>query len=180
MAWTDIPNADIDQDSPITQTLMTAYRDNIQWAWESTWHPYDMAYPGDGNDGKFYDFSVDGASASEETPDFVDGYDYRIVFRDISLVVTGAIRLELYRETTGSYSSTVDLVASATGTAFFTFDAYLNKPRLSAGSHTIDARGAALDVAMPVVEKITRARITTTANMDSGRIYLERRRDQIT
>jgi hypothetical protein len=28
MAWTTIPNADIDQDSPITQTLMTALRDN--------------------------------------------------------------------------------------------------------------------------------------------------------
>lgn len=28
MAWTDIPAADIDQDSPITQTLMTALRDN--------------------------------------------------------------------------------------------------------------------------------------------------------
>jgi len=29
MAWTNIPNTDIDQDSPITQTLMTAMRDNI-------------------------------------------------------------------------------------------------------------------------------------------------------
>lgn len=28
MAWTDIPNTDLDQDSPITQTLMTALRDN--------------------------------------------------------------------------------------------------------------------------------------------------------
>jgi hypothetical protein len=28
MAWTTIPNSDIDQDSPITQTLMTALRDN--------------------------------------------------------------------------------------------------------------------------------------------------------
>lgn len=29
MAWTNIPGTDIDQDSPITQTLMTAIRDNI-------------------------------------------------------------------------------------------------------------------------------------------------------
>jgi len=31
MAWTNIPTTDIDQDSPVTQTLMTALRDNIEW-----------------------------------------------------------------------------------------------------------------------------------------------------
>ena len=31
MAWTNIPTSEIDQDSPVTQPLMTAIRDNISW-----------------------------------------------------------------------------------------------------------------------------------------------------
>ena len=86
-SYTAIANGDIDQDSPVTQPLVTALRDNPIAIAEgssgapvmtSGWHPYDMVNMGDANDGAFYDFAVDGALASVVTPTFVDGYEYTI------------------------------------------------------------------------------------------------------
>lgn len=68
--WTDIPNNNIDQDSPATETLLTAIRDNINAA---QWNYYDDST------GVIYDFAVDGAVSVITTPDFEDGYDYAFI-----------------------------------------------------------------------------------------------------
>ena len=68
--WTDISNSNIDQDSPATETLFQAIRDNIN---ASQWNYYDDST------GVIYDFAVDGAVSVITTPDFEDGYDYGFV-----------------------------------------------------------------------------------------------------
>jgi hypothetical protein len=48
------------------------------------WHPYDKVIGNDANDGKFYDFAIDGVLTTITTPTFVDGYDYMIRWAGIS------------------------------------------------------------------------------------------------
>lgn len=102
-SWTEIPTTDIDQDSPVTQPLMTAYRDNIRAFAEaatdapvsaSGWNPYNQVDIGDGADGLIYDHSVDGTVATIETPDFELGYDYQLMFDELSSV-SGTVDLYL-------------------------------------------------------------------------------------
>ena len=91
--WTEIPTTQLDQDSPVTQPLMGALRDNVRASAEAStgapvaaagWHPYDIVDVGDGNDGLIYDHSISGTVSTVETPDFDDGYDYHIVFESVS------------------------------------------------------------------------------------------------
>ena len=100
--YTTIPDTDIDQDSPVTQPLMTALRDNPIAIAEGAsdapvvaagWHPYDMISVGDGNDGLIYDYAVDGGVTIIETPAFEDGYDYRVTFEDLGRTVSGNLQL---------------------------------------------------------------------------------------
>ena len=89
--WTDIANSEVDQDSPITQTLMTALRDNpVAIAEQSTgtiynenmWHPYNGVKVGDGNDGVYWDHSVDGNSSMIDSPALEDRYEYAVLMID--------------------------------------------------------------------------------------------------
>jgi hypothetical protein len=84
--------------------------------WQYAWHPYNKVTEGDANDGKFWDFDVDGSFTTKVTPDFVDGYEYRV--RGLGLASNSSIsvdfRLELFRETDAAYSA-----AYAVETAFF-------------------------------------------------------------
>lgn len=91
-SWTQIPTSQIDQDSPVTQPLMVAIRDNMRAMAEAAddapvvlagWHPYDMVDAGDGADGLIYDHSVDGDVASITTADFVAGNEYAILFEGL-------------------------------------------------------------------------------------------------
>lgn len=97
--WTTIPDTDVDQDSPVTQPLMVALRDNPIATAEGAdnapvvaagWHPYDLASVGDPDDGLIYDYAVDGGVTIIETPDFEAGYDYRISFEDLGRNVAGS------------------------------------------------------------------------------------------
>lgn len=116
-AWVDIPNGDIDQDSPVTQPLVTALRDNPIAIAEGTtaapvnraaWHPFDMVLVGDGNDGVIYDFAVDGAVATLVSPDFEDGYEYMFLFDGLSPSInTVSFQAEVWKATAGAYSGTV-------------------------------------------------------------------------
>lgn len=91
-SYVAIPDNNIDQDSPITQPLMTALRDNpISIAegangapyMQTAWHPYNGLLVGDGNTGRIYNEPTDGAVTNITTPDFETGYDYQIVLASI-------------------------------------------------------------------------------------------------
>ena len=122
MVWVNIPDTDVDQDSPVTVALMTALRDNVAGAIQfdgdppvaySAWHPYNMVTVNDGNDGVFYDNAVNGNVNSRDSPVLVDGFEYAIVFMGIR-VTAGAIEATIQRDRDNGFFGPINLGAGAT------------------------------------------------------------------
>lgn len=195
--YTSIATAEIDTDSAVTQALLTKVRDNPIAISEGSanspvlsvgWHPYDMVTVGDGNDGTIYDFAVDGAVASVETPNFADGYEYLIFMDGISHSSGAAqnLQLDLYKETDAAYQNVH--TSSATGAAsevwrgFF----YIVYPRIDTVGHWVDSKytkdttlaQGTERFADATLQKILKARVQFTGgNIDLGKLRLMRRRE---
>ena len=149
-AFTDILNGQIDQDSPVTQPLMTAYRDNLLASLEgdltapvdqNNWHPYNKVLNGDANNGRIWSLAVDGAVAVLTTPDFVDGFDYLFLFDRInaSTGTNNILRVNFFKETGGAYSGLQNLSTIDNGAGGVPMTGYLqfDSPRLVRPSHII-------------------------------------------
>ena len=85
--YRSIASTEIDPDSPVTATLMQALDDNPTAISEGATtapysggalHPYTGVLVDDANSGVIYDFAVDGAVATVQTPDFESGYVYTV------------------------------------------------------------------------------------------------------
>jgi hypothetical protein len=196
-AYTGIPNGDIDQDSPVTQELITALRDDPIAIAEGAigapvtaagWHPYNSTLNGTG-DGKFYDFAVHGAVASIETPAFADGYEYMIILDGLTRTGGGSsdFQIELYRETTAAYSSAFALLV-ATSRASGIIELPLVRKTLPL--HIITSTISQVTSTTPIAtasagwatfahassQKISKARLSFTGfNTSAGKLYLYRR-----
>jgi len=191
-AHTDLPNSLFLQDKPILGSTGMALRDNVAAAAEAAddapvlvagWHPYDMVKIGDGNDGVFYDFAVNGTQSTITTPDFADGYEYAIRFADFGCSAASALKVDLYRETDAAYT-TVWTSANTTAEAAYGW-VEIHAPRVAGTEHFVTARAAM--AANPeaatsgfwdaTVQKILRARISWSggANIDAGTAKLYRR-----
>lgn len=161
---------------------------------EASWHPYDMTSLGDGSDGKFYDYSVDGAVANFVTPDFEDGYEYAIKLDGLSFVNDGDPRLEAYLETSAAYDTAVALSATVTNNYVLSAKILLPGVRESLKiRHYIleyyyrEALGVPTDLSSTdrgilsqdnTAQKITKIRISPpSGNTDAGKAYLYRRRN---
>ena len=200
--FTTITNGEIDADSPVTTTLMQAYRDNIPATAEGAanapvvaagWHPYDMVLVGDGNDGSIYSGST---VSTITTPDFEDGYEYMLVFK---AVIFGAVdlRCQMYKETDAAYTGNTSSANIANGTgSIATYGALrIVFPRTLSIVHDavweqrmIEATGLA-DIAVAgamsatdaTVQPILRARLALqSGNFTGGDIYMLRRREYMT
>lgn len=196
MAWTTISNAAVAVGAIPSSSTVTALRDNpgAMGAAENGapivfagWHPHDKVTVGDGADGLIYDFAIDGAVATIETPDFEDGYEYRIIGRGLSHNDGSdrSFELELLGATSGVYA---DFFRTSTANASITLDidAEILTPRLSLARHIgklVSSRAqlslSAVGVAtMSVTEKVSKARFNLAAgSFDAGRVYFLRRRD---
>lgn len=187
---TDITTASLAVDKPITSGMMTALRDN---ALAAVWHPYNKATIGDAATGLIYDFGVTGAVATIETPNFEDGYEYRILIRNASHANGAATRqmtLDLYRETSASYQS-VGLISDAIGGSPATVSGSITMPsvRASIRAHPVLAAVGWADGSPPATrpfaavcdvttaQKVSKARIawSSSENFDAGQVYLYRR-----
>lgn len=194
--WTTITNAQIDQDSPVTQTLMTGLRDNVAATAEgstnapvmvSGWHPNDMVNVGDGNDGKVYDFAVDGGITALEIT-MAAGFEYRVVFKDLThdqASLTRSLLVDAYKDTAATY---VNLFTSTdfnnnTFTADGWFQVY--NPRLTVSTffvmdkvirwNSVDTGQSNVDVTdTDFVSKI-RIRFSADRTWTSGVVYVYRR-----
>jgi hypothetical protein len=108
--------------------------------WQYEWHPYDMVTLGDGNDGVFYDSGVDGVVATPESPDFEDGYTYRVIGEGLGHNGGGGartLRIAFYRDTDAAYSSTANIVTQ-TGNENQNFDVEIFSPRVAKTGGTAD------------------------------------------
>jgi hypothetical protein len=200
-AYTTISNALVAVGAKPFATTIQALRDNPIAIAEGAvgspvnaagWHPYDMVNVDDGNDGKFYDFATNGVVASIVTPDFVDGYEYRVRFEGLGHndnAASVALTIELYRETDAAYGSTRAIAAAVVGTQTLAGQVELPFVRRSVRSQPIrhwavNETSAGMDVAdegiaacVRTAQKRTRARFTfPSESFDAGRMYLDRRR----
>lgn len=196
--WTTISNAAVAVGGIPSSSTVTALRDNVSAAAESAsgapinvtgWHPVDKITVGDGKTGLIYDFSVNGAVSSVVTPDFVDGYEYRMIGHGLShsSSTSQAFYIEGYKETSAQY-----VLFYADGDHLnnvqFACDAEFLMPRLSTTVHflrlTANRGGSFAGVqnrpesSTSPDQKILRGRIRfSDGNIDSGKVWVFRRRE---
>jgi hypothetical protein len=208
--WTTIVNAAVAVGGIPASSTVTAFRDNpIAIAEQSSgspvlfsgWQAYDKVSNGDAARGLLWDFAVSGTRTSVETPNFEDGWEYRIVGINLSASSgNGACRVEIYGETSATFESFLNYGNMPAGD-FSSFDAEFLLPRLVKNAHHARNNGGFATAAGAWTEAITpgiatvpnatkyfataqkvlkvRALIGTApgTSLDAGKVYLFRRRE---
>lgn len=198
--WTTISNAAVAVGAIPSSSVVTALRDNPSAVAESSsgapvmvsgWHPVDKVSISDGKTGLIYDHAVTGTVASVVTPDFVDGYEYRIVALDMShndTLNARRLQIEAFKETDAIYRLVQQSDDGGSSAAFgLHVEFYL--PRIASTAHFAlmlayrdgsYSGSMALSSAMsdPPAQKILRARVSfTSGSIDGGKVWLFRRRE---
>jgi hypothetical protein len=202
--WTSISNAAVAVGGIPSSTTVTALRDNPSALAESAsgapvmvsgWHPHDKVYIGDGKTGLIYDHAVTGTVSNVVTPDFVDGYEYRVVAVDLLNDSASNARLSLDAFfQTGAIYQRLRYSGDGTGnSAYWGFDLEIVMPRLAKVTHlangqtyrdgSISNDGIDNTSHETPAQKLLRARVrftsgtSTLGNIVGGKIYLFRRRE---
>jgi hypothetical protein len=154
---------------------------------EIGWHPYDMTAPDDGADGLLWDFSVSGAVASVETPNFEDGFEYRFAFFGISHSdgSSRTLDVQLYRATSAAYASAVSVTGAVAAATLLHGFVEMPTARASRQYQLLLAfvqgvSTSTLTSDMTTAQKVGKAKLLFSAgNLDAGQVYLFRRRSLI-
>ena len=192
--WLNITDTQVDPDAPLTSQLAYGWRDNVIAAREgavnspyeaSGWHPYDGVTIGDGVTGIIYDFAVHGAVTSVTTPDFEDGYEYRLDFDGV-VSAAAELRVRLYRETSAAWSGIAYVITGASGYNL-TGSLGIRDPRRSLRVGRVDAlfynasgggTVAPAWIDLTTAQKVLRAQVYPESpyNFSAGKIRMMRRR----
>ena len=139
-----------------------------------------------------YDGAVDGTQTSLETPDFEDGYSYRLVGLYLSGSGNAGMGAQFFRQTSAAYSSVTTIGGTTTLATNFTYT--INRPmeaefyhgwwgEVGVGFATTPANSQTVIAASPLAithataQKISKIRITRPSqNFTAGKLYLERQR----
>lgn len=196
--WTSISNASVGVGGIPSSTTMTALRDNPAAMAEAAtgapaisagWVPVDKLTVGDGKTGLIYDYASNGTVASVVTPNFEDGWEYRVVAHGLNSSNTGTVRLNLngYRETSGDYRRLI-YSPDAGGSSAFGYDITIMMPRIvknmflvqgiAYGSTTVFINYDTTSYIGLTPEKMLKAQVVFTAgSIAGGKVWLFRRRD---
>lgn len=210
--YTNITNALVAVGAKPFATTIQALRDNPIAIAEGEitapivmagWHPYNKTMNNGSETGAIWTFDTNGAVAAVTTPDFVDNWEYMLVFDQIRTSTAGSgifLQLNLFRETGGAYAgvmnTSVDFNASLGSIPFGYGFAEIREARNSRRGHMINVAmtktttggGASitnglsttLGVAHSQRDKILRAQVTFSSGNITGvsdsAIYLYRRR----
>lgn len=199
--WTTISNAAVAVGAIPSSSIVTALRDNPSAVAESSsgapvmvsgWHPYDKVSTGDGKTGLIYDHAVNGTQASVVTPDFVDGYEYRIIALDLRHNAAGftdrRLQMEAFKQTDAAYRL-IRQSNQGTNSDDFGYHAEFYFPRLESTAHFVMTMtyqdgtfSGGIDVASAMydtpAQKILRARISFTGDsIAAGKVWMFRRRE---
>ncbi len=198
--WTNISNPAVAVGGIPSSATVTALRDNPSALAETAsgapvmragWHPVDKVSVGDGKDGVIFDFGVNGGLTSIVTPDFEDGYEYRLIASGLAPATENTtITLALYKETSAAYTTILTLGNDMTPRGW---DIQLLTPRLSLKNHmgsgftyvgSSTATSLVISTYNATAQKLLRARVTfptlvpyVSAPAGAGKIWLLRRRD---
>jgi hypothetical protein len=194
MTWTSISNAAVAVGGIPSSTTVTALRDNpgAMAAAENGapvifagWHPPAKVSIGDGEDGLEYSHAINGTQATVTLPDFEDGYEYRIICRDMSHNhgSNASLQVGFYNAAdslldgcqTGSYS------AAQTD---FRIDVQVMLPRVPAEDTDVLVLGKGVTISSFGIfmnnAKIQRAKVFFSGgSIDAGKIWMLRRREYI-
>jgi hypothetical protein len=195
MPWTSISNAAVAVGGIPSSTVVTALRDNpgAMAAGENGapvvfagWHPYNKVSIGDGETGLIYNSAVDGTQASVVTPDFEDGYEYRILAVRMSHNHGSAQSLRIeFADGGGSYTGTFLTTGTMVASERFSFDAQVMMPRVESNDINVlwlafNSTVAGRQIPLFPANVLLRARVTFSAgSIDSGKIYFLRRREYV-
>jgi hypothetical protein len=198
--WTTISNAAVAVGAIPSSSIVTALRDNPSAVAESSsgapvmvsgWHPVDKVSIGDSKTGLIYDHAVTGTVASVVTPDFVDGYEYRIVALDLyhnDTINERRLQVEAFKETDAAYRL-IRQSDQGSSSSPFGYHAEFYFPRIASQSHlvmTMNYRAGAFSSAFdatsamydPPAQKILRARVSFTGgSIVGGKVWFFRRRE---
>lgn len=194
MAWTSISNAAVAVGGIPSSTTVTALRDNpgAMAAAENGapvvfagWHPRNKVSVGDGITGLEYSHAVNGTQATVTLPDFEDGYEYRIICRDMShnSGTSQTLRVGFF-DASDSLLDGVESGSYSSGTSDIYMDVEVAFPRVAATRTPIFVMARGLVAGNYDVDmgsgKIQRAKVYFSAgSIDGGRIWLLRRREYI-
>lgn len=155
------------------------------------WHPYDATIIGPDADGEIYNYSTDGAVSVIDTPTLAAGYNYMLLFKNLSFTNTDTITFGLYGASAAAYSTqtmTDSFTNSLTYSGFWMF----RNPGLSLRTHFSEARyisdgslggaaalGGAIAHRFSSADTVTKAKIQINNgfNTDGGVVYLWRQRE---
>jgi len=193
--YTAITSGQVDQDSPITQALATAWKDNVLAIAETdataplaafTWQIED----GTGGSDPIWDHSVDGTVAEIETPVFDAGWEYALVGEGVSINDAGNLELSVYRAANSTYSGVQGVAAYGATSETHSFFIHIVFPmwtremhfaRSISAHHTGNAGTAVTSDGFFYYSggtTITKVRLRTSgiaANIDAGKVYLLKR-----
>ncbi len=201
--WTDISNPSVAVGGIPSSATVTALRDNpvaIAGAASGApvvfagWHPYNKVTVGDSADGLIYDAAVNGVVADVVTPDFEDGYEYRLTAADLSHNNGGNNRqlaLQLYFETLANYVAAYTTPSSGDTTDEFGMEAEILLPRVARENHLVRVM-ASIDNSIESLsngvarasfgssQKVLKVRlIFSVGSVNRGKVWLHRRREYI-
>lgn len=195
-AWTSILNSAVAVGGIPSSATVTALRDNPIAMAESAsgspinvmgWHPVDKVTVGDGKDGLLFSHATSGTQANVTSPNFEDGYEYRIFGADVSHndASSRSLIIELYKQTTATWVSIGTFPAVSSGSEVY-FDTEIVMPRIDGNLHfaraifgsaasTSNVAGSAISATF---EKVLNVRVRFAAgSIDKGKIWLFRRRE---
>ena len=160
------------------------------------WRPWRANGPGGwqpaiGTDGVIYDAATDGSVAAVETPDFLDGFEYRALIVDATAPANAGLGVQLYYETGASWSPALTITNNNGTGQVHNADVLFPHPRLSRRLHMIEPVGAGGTAAgnnninnqprgtgTAAADKVLRAKFYWgSGNIDSGKIILLKRTD---
>lgn len=200
--WTTISNAAVAVGAIPSSSIVTALRDNPSAVAESSsgapvmvsgWHPYDKVSVGDGKTGLIYDSAVNGIVSSVVTPNFADGYEYRIVAHGLShdSGVNG-LNISFFLETDATLSQ-VQQIGDEGTTSLWGFDMEILLPRIPKTNHMARISAyvgstisgiSTIGVYDATVQKVLYASIrfrtsggSFGAGIDAGKVWMFRRRE---
>lgn len=200
--WTTISNAAVAVGAIPSSSVVTALRDNPSAVAESSsgapvmvsgWHPVDKVSIGDGKTGLIYDHAVTGTVASVVTPNFVDGYEYRIVAHGLShdSGING-LNISFFLETDARLDQ-VEQISDAGTSALWGFDMEMLLPRIPkvnhlarisayrdsavSGTNTIGIYDSTVQKVLYVSIRFRTSGGSFGANIDAGKVWMFRRRE---
>ena len=177
---------------PSTQGLPSIYERRKAFG---AWRPWYQVggegwMPSVGSDGVLYDSASDGTVASVLTPDFKDGFEYKLMFEDFVAPANVGVRAQFFYEAAAAWSASIPVSGNAGSGAVHTIECKAISPRRqrrvhyldiiafgSVGSTPFNGSGAPWGVGTSTADKVLRMKLFwQSGNITSGRIIMLQRR----